>query len=66
MLTVLTVACQSFFANVGKTFARSGTKVVSLVYLRTPLGSSIDYTDSRLRMVEAVLRAHPKSLPSSR
>jgi HAE1 family hydrophobic/amphiphilic exporter-1 len=28
------------------------------VYLRTPLGSSIDYTDARLREVEAILDRH--------
>ncbi|HNN45030.1 MAG TPA: efflux RND transporter permease subunit [Azospira sp.] len=60
-LTVLTVACAvPFFANVGKAFAPEQDEGRFLVYLRTPLGSSIDYTDSRLRMVEEVLRAHPE------
>ena len=60
-LTVLTVACAvPFFANVGKAFAPEQDEGRFLVYLRTPLGSSIDYTDSRLRMVEEVLRGHPE------
>jgi HAE1 family hydrophobic/amphiphilic exporter-1 len=51
---------------VGKTFAPEQDEGRFLVYLRAPLGSSIDYTDSRLKMAEAVLREHiPKFLPSS-
>ena len=55
-----------FFANVGRLSRPEQDEGRFLVYLRTPLGSSIDYTDSRLRMVEEVLRAHPESLPNSR
>jgi hydrophobic/amphiphilic exporter-1 (mainly G- bacteria), HAE1 family len=61
LLTVLTVASSLFFfANVGKTFTPDQDEGRFLVYLRTPLGSSIDYTDSRLRLVEEVLRRHPE------
>ena len=61
LLTLLTVGSSAFFfANVGKTFAPDQDEGRFLVYLRTPLGSSIDYTDSRLRMVEEVLRGHPE------
>jgi HAE1 family hydrophobic/amphiphilic exporter-1 len=59
LLTVLTVTGSTFFfANVGKTFAPEQDEGRFLVYLRAPLGSSIDYTDSRLKMAEAVLREH--------
>lgn len=59
LLTVLTVASSGFFfANVGKTFTPDQDEGRFLVYVRTPLGSSIDYTDSRLKMVEEVLRSH--------
>ena len=59
VLTAITVASSGFFfANIGKTFAPEQDEGRFLVYLRTPLGSSIDYTDSRLRLVEAVLRSH--------
>ena len=58
-LTAVTVASSAFFfANIGKTFAPEQDEGRFLVYLRTPPGSSIDYTDSRLRLVEAVLRSH--------
>ncbi|MFC5303133.1 efflux RND transporter permease subunit [Azospira restricta] len=60
-LTVLTVAASvPFFAGIGKAFAPEQDEGRFLVYLRTPLGSSIDYTDTRLRMVEDVLRSHPE------
>ncbi len=59
VLTVLTVASSGFFfMNVGKTFTPDQDEGRFLVYLRTPLGSSISYTDERLRMVEEVLRSH--------
>jgi len=58
-LTLLTVVSSSyFFANVGKTFVPEEDEGRFLVYIRTPLGSSIDYTDSRLRMVEEILFRH--------
>ncbi|HJW26863.1 MAG TPA: efflux RND transporter permease subunit [Rhodocyclaceae bacterium] len=58
-LTVAVVASSGFFfAQVGKTFAPDQDEGRFLVYLRAPLGSSIDYTDSRLKLVEGVLREH--------
>ncbi|HEX5802513.1 MAG TPA: efflux RND transporter permease subunit, partial [Azospira sp.] len=58
-LTVLTVAASvPFFAGIGKAFAPEQDEGRFLVRLRTPLGSSIDYTDSRLRMAEEILRQH--------
>jgi HAE1 family hydrophobic/amphiphilic exporter-1 len=51
-------ASSFFFANVGKTFVPDEDEGRFLVNLRTPLGSSIDYTDSRLRMVENILFTH--------
>ncbi|MHB9116750.1 MAG: efflux RND transporter permease subunit [Burkholderiales bacterium] len=57
--TVLIVLSSSyFFANVGKAFTPDEDEGRFLVNLRTPLGSSIDYTDSRLRMVEKILFRH--------
>ena len=47
-----------FFASVGKGFAPQEDESRFLISLRTPLGSSIEYTDSRLREVEAVLDRH--------
>ncbi|GAB4168874.1 MAG: efflux RND transporter permease subunit [Rhodocyclaceae bacterium] len=58
-LTAAAVASSAFFfANIGKGFVPDQDEGRFLVYLRTPLGSSIEYTDSRLRMVEEILRAH--------
>ncbi|WP_036301080.1 efflux RND transporter permease subunit [Methylotenera sp. L2L1] len=34
------------------------------ISLKTPLGSSLDYTDSRLKMVEAILKNHPNEVDS--
>ncbi len=58
-LTLAVVASSVwFFDNIGKTFAPDQDEGRFLVYLRTPLGSSIDYTDTRLRMVEDILNQH--------
>ncbi|MDQ5902779.1 MAG: hypothetical protein QG672_365, partial [Pseudomonadota bacterium] len=58
-LTLVTVASSGiFFVNIGKAFAPEQDEGRFLVYLRTPLGSSIDYTNTRLHMVEEVLRSH--------
>lgn len=58
-LTLATVVASSyFFINVGKTFVPEEDEGRFLVNLRTPLGSSIEYTDSRLRMVEELLFRH--------
>ncbi|MBI4756935.1 MAG: efflux RND transporter permease subunit [Betaproteobacteria bacterium] len=59
LLTLLVVASSAFFfLRVGKAFAPEQDEGRFLVYLRTPLGSSIDYTDTKLREVEEILRAH--------
>ena len=59
LLTLVTVVASSyFFANVGKTFVPEEDEGRFLVSIRTPLGSSISYTDSRLRLVENILFQH--------
>ncbi|MBK7899621.1 MAG: efflux RND transporter permease subunit [Azonexus sp.] len=61
LLTIAAVGSSAFFfANVGKTFAPEQDEGRFLVNLRTPLGSSIDYTDTRLRAVEETLARHPE------
>jgi HAE1 family hydrophobic/amphiphilic exporter-1 len=60
-LTLLIVASSSFFfMNVGKTFAPEEDEGRFRISLRTPLGSSIDYTNTKLREVEAVLDRYPE------
>ncbi|MBU0750932.1 MAG: efflux RND transporter permease subunit [Gammaproteobacteria bacterium] len=58
-LTIAIVASSSFFfINIGKAFAPEQDEGRFLVFLRAPLGSSIDYTDGKLREVEALLKTH--------
>jgi len=60
-LTALIVASSSFFfMNVGKTFTPDEDEGRFRISLRAPLGSSIDYTDSKLREVERILDAYPE------
>ncbi|MEY3200963.1 MAG: hypothetical protein RIR70_513 [Pseudomonadota bacterium] len=59
-LTLAVVASSGFFfTDIGKTFAPEQDEGRFLVNLRTPLGSSLDYTDAKLREVEAVLNRYP-------
>ena len=58
-LTGLIVASSAFFfINVGKAFTPEQDEGRFLVFIRAPLGSSIDYTDGKLREVEALLKTH--------
>ncbi|RLJ67941.1 efflux RND transporter permease subunit [Sulfurisoma sediminicola] len=58
-LTAAIVASSAFFfINIGKAFAPEQDEGRFLVFLRAPLGSGIDYTDGKLREVEALLKAH--------
>jgi HAE1 family hydrophobic/amphiphilic exporter-1 len=60
-LTVLVVASSVFFfARVGKGFVPEEDEGRFMVVFRTPLGSSIDYTNARLREIEQVLAARPE------
>lgn len=61
LVTVLVVLSSGyFFASVGKTFVPEEDEGRYLVSFKTPLGSSMDYTDSRLKRIEAVLAKHPE------
>jgi HAE1 family hydrophobic/amphiphilic exporter-1 len=60
-LTVAVVGSSVFFfMNVGKTFTPDEDEGRFRISLRTPLGSSIDYTDGKLREVEEVLNRYPE------
>ncbi|MDP2822140.1 MAG: efflux RND transporter permease subunit [Sulfuritalea sp.] len=60
-LTVAVVGSSAFFfMNVGKTFTPDEDEGRFRISLRTPLGSSIDYTDGKLREVEEVLNRYPE------
>ncbi|KAB7627820.1 efflux RND transporter permease subunit [Alkalilimnicola sp. S0819] len=49
-----------FFAEVGKTFVPEEDEGIFLVTARTPLGSSVAYTNERLKAIEAVLAEQPE------
>ncbi len=58
-LTLLAVISSVYFFNaVGKAFAPEEDEGRFLVFIKTPLGSSIEYSNERLRAVEAVLAKH--------
>ena len=60
-LTVAVVGSSTFFfMNVGKTFSPEEDEGRFRISLRTPRGSSIDYTDAKLREVEEVLGRYPE------
>ena len=62
--TVLVVLSSGyFFANVGKTFVPDEDEGRFLVFIKTPLGSGINYTDDRLKKVQEVL-ANRKEIAS--
>ncbi len=59
-LTVLAVWSSGFFfQGIGKGFLPKEDEGRFMVSFKTPLGSSLAYTDGRLRRIEAVLRADP-------
>jgi hydrophobic/amphiphilic exporter-1 (mainly G- bacteria), HAE1 family len=48
------------FTTIGKTFEPDVDESGFLVTFKTPLGSTLAYTEERLRLVEAKLKAHPE------
>ncbi|SCX21852.1 hydrophobic/amphiphilic exporter-1, HAE1 family [Nitrosomonas eutropha] len=65
VLTVITVLSSIFFfGKVDKEFSPETDEGVFTITFRTPLGSSIDYTDSRLRLIERVLATYPLEIIS--
>lgn len=60
VVTVLLVGASSFFfIDIGKEFSPTEDEGQFMVLVKTPLGSNIDYTDARLKEVEAILAAEP-------
>ncbi len=60
-ITLITVVGSSwFFTQVKKEFVPEEDEGRFMVYLKTPLGSSVDYTNSRLVEVEKVMGRHPE------
>jgi len=61
ILTLIAVISSGwFFGQVKKEFAPEEDEGRFIVYLKTPLGSSVEYTNTRLVEVEKVLGKHPE------
>lgn len=61
LLTVIVVVSSVwFFQAVKKEFTPEEDEGRFLVFLKTPLGSSVDYSNSRLLQVEKILANHPE------
>ncbi|MBE0510797.1 MAG: efflux RND transporter permease subunit [Chromatiales bacterium] len=54
-IVVVVVSTWSSMANIGFGFAPEEDEGQFLIIMRTPLGSGIEYTDQKLRQVEAIL-----------
>ena len=50
--------------NVEKDFVPEADEGSFTISVKTPLGSSLDYTDSRLELIEAAIAKHPKEVAS--
>ena len=55
---VIVISSTWFFINVGKSFVPEEDEGRFMVFIKTPLGSNIEYTNSRLEKIEAVLGSH--------
>ena len=66
IITVLFVFLGGGYAmkNVQKDFVPEADEGSFTISVKSPLGSSLDYTDSRMKLVEAVLASHPKEVAS--
>ncbi len=61
--TLVVVASSGyFFGAIGKEFVPVEDESRFMVIFKTPLGSSVEYTNSRLQMIEQVLEADPTVL----
>ena len=58
--TAIVLSSGFFFSRVGKGFVPEEDEGRFMVVMKTPLGSNIDYTLSRLQQVEEVLARHPE------
>jgi len=57
---LIVLSSQYFFAKVGKELAPAQDEGRFLITMRTPLGSSIQYTEQKLRQVEEIMKPYPE------
>ena len=61
LMTLIVVASSTiFFQLIKKEFSPEEDEGRFLVYIKTPLGSSVDYTNSRVLEIEKILSRHPE------
>ena len=66
LFTLIFVLATGYYAliNVEKDFVPETDESSFSISVKTPLGSSLAYTDSRLKMVEAIVASHPDEVAS--
>ena len=66
VITALFVALSGFYSlkYVNKEFVPDSDESAFRINAKTPLGSSLAYTDSRLRLIEAALAKYPEAIDS--
>jgi HAE1 family hydrophobic/amphiphilic exporter-1 len=66
IFTAIFVAVSGFFSmkHVEKEFVPDSDESYFRINAKTPLGSSLEYTDSRLLLIEAALKKYPKVIDS--
>ncbi len=66
LITALFVGLSGYYTlkNVKKDFVPETDESSFSINIKTPLGSSLEYTDSRMRLVEATLAKHPDLIDS--
>jgi HAE1 family hydrophobic/amphiphilic exporter-1 len=65
VITLLVVASSSFFlSKVQKEFVPEADEGRFVVSIKTPLGSSLEYTNTRLELIEKVLAGHSSEIAS--
>ncbi|RLA20428.1 MAG: AcrB/AcrD/AcrF family protein [Gammaproteobacteria bacterium] len=61
LITIAIVSSSGFFfGQVGKSFMPQEDEGRFIISIKTPLGSSIQYTDDRLAKLEEILKKHPE------
>lgn len=66
LLTTVLVVAAGYFSmkHVEKEFVPSTDESYFRISAKTPLGSSLDYTDAKLQLIETVLKKHPQIVAS--
>ncbi|RFA30917.1 acriflavin resistance protein [Alkalilimnicola ehrlichii] len=58
--TLIVLSSGFFFAQTGKTFLPDDDEGIFVITARTPLGSSVEYTNGRMQRLEAIVAQQPE------